>query len=94
MKLLILCVAILLTPSVVDAKINHKKKYDLSIPVVVCKEKTKRPVRKIIGELLNLRRVRGHFRGEELYEMPPLNLDMDSTIPIPVPSLYKLKNLA
>jgi hypothetical protein len=92
MKKLILCVAILLTPSMVDARIDHKKGYDPSIPVVVCKEKTKKSVRQIIREILSRRRV--EKIQEELYDAPPLNLDMDNTVPVPMPYIDDLKNLA
>ena len=57
MKKLILCVIILLTPSVVDAGIDHKKRYDPSIPAVVCKDKNRKSVGDIIRGILNRRKV-------------------------------------
>lgn len=82
----------LLTPSMVDAKIDHKKQYDPSIPVVVCKEKTKKSVRQIIREILSRKKVQ-KIR-QELYDAPTLDLDMNNTVPVPMPYIDDLKNLA
>ena len=82
----------LLTPSMVGAETDHKKRYDPSIPAVVCKEKYKKSIGDIIREILGRKRI--EKLEMEFYDTPPLKLDLDNTVPIPVPSLYKLKNLA
>ena len=110
MKILIMCATIMLTSHCVEAKVDYKNKgvtYEEAvelgrkslstklIPVVVCREKPerlKKSVRKIMQEILNHRKV--EKVRQELYKVPTLDLDFDNTIPIPVPYIRNLKNLA
>ncbi len=85
MKKFIMCIFLIVMCSSLNANTDNKSRYELSY-----KYRTKKSVRMIVREILKRKKV--EYKN---YEAPPLKLDLDNTIPIPIEDLREqLKNLA